>query len=80
VVPSAQALGIGLEHRVDSPSEAARLTCTLTDLRAESAILVCNPISANDVTDGEEVAVASRGRGPAPSDRSRIGVVFTVQS
>ena len=55
-----EAPGIELEHRVDSPADAARLARTLTDLRAESAILLCNPIPAADAMDGEEVAAASR--------------------
>ena len=55
-----EAPGIELEHRVDTPADAARLARTLTDLRAESAILLCNPIPAADAMDGEEVAAASR--------------------
>jgi pseudouridine-5'-phosphate glycosidase len=54
-----EAPDIELEHRVDSPADAARLARTLWDLRAESAILLCNPIPAADAMDGEEVAAAS---------------------
>jgi pseudouridine-5'-phosphate glycosidase len=51
---------VELEHRVDSPSEAARLAIALTDLGVESAILLCNPIPAADAMDAQEVAAASR--------------------
>ena len=51
---------VELEHRVDLPSEAARLVTALTDLGAESAILLCNPIPSEDAIDAEEVAAASR--------------------
>ena len=55
-----EAPGVELEHRVNSPADAARLARTLTDLRAGSAILLCNPIPAADAMDGKEVAAASR--------------------
>jgi len=55
-----EAPGVELEHRVDAPGDAARLARTLTDLGAESAILLCNPIPAADAMDGDEVAAASR--------------------
>ena len=55
-----EAPGVELEHRVNSPGDAARLARTLTDLRADSAILLCNPIPATAAMDGKEVATASR--------------------
>jgi pseudouridylate synthase len=55
-----EARGVELEHRVDTPVDAARLARTFTDLRAESAILLCNPIPRADAMNGEDVADASR--------------------
>jgi pseudouridylate synthase len=55
-----EAPDIELEHRVDSSSEAARLTAALTGLGSRSAILLCNPIPARDAMDAEEVTAASR--------------------
>jgi pseudouridine-5'-phosphate glycosidase len=55
-----EAPDVELEHRVDSPAEAAGLVAALSDLGARSAILLCNPIPAADAMDGEEVAAASR--------------------
>jgi pseudouridylate synthase len=66
-----EAPGVELEHRVDTPADAARLARTLWDLHAESAILLCNPIPAADAMDGEEVAAASR---EAESRAERAGV------
>jgi pseudouridine-5'-phosphate glycosidase len=54
-----EAPGVELEHRVDTPDDAARLARTLTDMRAETAILLCNPIPAADAMDAEEVADVS---------------------
>jgi pseudouridylate synthase len=55
-----EAPGVELEHRVDTPADAAGLARMLTGLGAESAILLCNPIPAADAMDGDEVAAASR--------------------
>jgi pseudouridine-5'-phosphate glycosidase len=55
-----EAPDVELEHRVDSPAEAAGLAAALTDLGAKSAILLCNPIPAEDAMDAEEVSNASR--------------------
>lgn len=55
-----EAPDVEIEHRVESPSEAARLATALTEMGAESAILLCNPIPAEDAMDAEEVAAASR--------------------
>ena len=54
-----EAPGVELEHLVDSPADAGRLARMLWDLRAESAILLCNPIPAAAAMDGAEVAAAS---------------------
>jgi pseudouridine-5'-phosphate glycosidase len=66
-----EAPDIELEHRVDSPSEAARLTTALMGLGSESAILLCNPIPAADAMDAGEVAAASR---EAESRAEREGI------
>lgn len=50
---------VELEHRADSPSEAARLATALMDLGAESAILLCNPIPEAYAMDPVEVASAA---------------------
>jgi pseudouridylate synthase len=51
---------VEMEHRVDTPSEAAAIARALTELGAGSAILLCNPIPAADAMDAAEVAAASR--------------------
>ena len=50
---------VELEHRADSPPDAARLARTLTDLRVESAILLCNPIPEAYAMDPVEVTAAA---------------------
>lgn len=66
-----EAPDIELEHRIDSPTEAARLSATLTALGAESAILLCNPIPAGDAMDAAEVAAASH-EAEARAERERV--------
>lgn len=50
--------GLPLEHRVDTPAEAARLARARAQLGVESAILLCNPIAAEHALDPAAVAEA----------------------
>jgi pseudouridine-5'-phosphate glycosidase len=52
---------IALEHRVDSPGEAAAVVRTRRALRIGSALLICNPIPAERALAEEEVAAAVTG-------------------
>lgn len=49
---------VELEHRVDSPAEAAALGAALQDLEVRSALLICNPVPAAIAMDVEEVRAA----------------------
>jgi pseudouridine-5'-phosphate glycosidase len=49
---------IALEHRVDSPAEAARIAATARELDTPSTVLLCNPVPAGDAMDAAEVASA----------------------
>ncbi|MEO8424713.1 MAG: pseudouridine-5'-phosphate glycosidase [Actinomycetota bacterium] len=54
-----EAPDVELEHRVDSPSEAARLVKAHAGIGVESAILLCNPIPEAYAMDRVEVAAAA---------------------
>jgi pseudouridine-5'-phosphate glycosidase len=54
-----EAPGVELEHRVDSPDEAAALVRAMRELDTGSAILLCNPIPTERAMDADEVATAS---------------------
>jgi pseudouridine-5'-phosphate glycosidase len=47
-----------LEHRLDSPAEAAALARARRDLGVESAVLLCNPIPSDRAMDPAVVAAA----------------------
>jgi len=47
-----------LEHRLDTPAEAAGLARARRELGVESSILLCNPIPADHAMDAAEVASA----------------------
>ena len=49
---------VPLEHRVDSPAEAARIATAARGLDASSTVLLCNPVPAGDAMAAEEVASA----------------------
>jgi pseudouridine-5'-phosphate glycosidase len=53
-------IDLPLEHRVDSPEEAASAARARRDLRVESSLLVCNPVPPEHALDRETVAVAVR--------------------
>ncbi|HEY7666680.1 MAG TPA: pseudouridine-5'-phosphate glycosidase [Actinomycetota bacterium] len=53
-----EATGVELEHRVDSPSEAAGLAKAARDLGVKAATLLCNAIPVDDAMDADEVATA----------------------
>ena len=49
---------VELEHRVDTPDEAAAMVRAATDLGVASTILLCNPVPSADAMDADEVAAA----------------------
>ena len=49
---------VELEHRVDSPEEAAAALAASISLETRSVLLLCNPIAAAFAMDAEEVAAA----------------------
>lgn len=51
---------VALEHRVDTPEEAAAVARAHQELGVRSTILLGNPIPANHAMDPDEVAVAAR--------------------
>ena len=50
---------VDLEHRVDTPEEAASIATAVEDLDMPSTVLVCNPIPDAFAMDAEEVASAA---------------------
>jgi pseudouridine-5'-phosphate glycosidase len=50
---------VDLEHRVDSPAEAAALVRAQRALGTEGAILLCNPVPAGSAMDAGEVLAAT---------------------
>jgi pseudouridylate synthase len=52
--------GVELEHRVDTPAEAAGVLAAAIDLETRSTIVLCNPIPSEVAMDAEEIAVATR--------------------
>jgi pseudouridine-5'-phosphate glycosidase len=51
---------VGLEHRVDTPDQAAAVLAAAIDLDTRSTILLCNPIPSAFAMDAREVAAATR--------------------
>ena len=51
---------VELEHRVDSPEEAAAALAASISLETRSVLLLCNPIVAAFAMDAEEVAAAAQ--------------------
>ena len=51
---------VELEHRVDTPEEAAGLLAAAIDLEARSTIVLCNPIPPEVAMDADEIAVATQ--------------------
>ena len=49
---------VELEHRVDSPEEAAAALAASISLETRSVLLLCNPIAAASAMDADEVAAA----------------------
>ena len=47
-----------LEHRVDTPAQAAALARARRELEVESSILLCNPIPADRAMNAAQVATA----------------------
>jgi pseudouridylate synthase len=62
---------VDLEHRVDSPAEAAAILRAATDLGTRSTILLCRPIRSDAAMEPAEVAAASR-EAERRADRSRV--------
>lgn len=51
---------VELEHRVDTPEEAAGLLGAAIDLEARSTIVLCNPIPPEVAMDADQIAVATQ--------------------
>jgi pseudouridylate synthase len=51
---------VDLEHRVDTPDEAAAILAAAIGLDTRSTILLCNPIASELAMDAGEVAAAAR--------------------
>jgi pseudouridine-5'-phosphate glycosidase len=51
---------VELEHRVDTPDEAAAVLQAAMDLDTRSTILLCNPIPTEAAMDAGEIAAATR--------------------
>jgi pseudouridine-5'-phosphate glycosidase len=49
---------LDLEHRADTPADAARLARARADLGVESAVLLCQPVPASHALDRDVVAAA----------------------
>ena len=49
---------VGLEHRVDTPEQAAAVARAVMDLHVAATVLLCNPIPEADAMDAVEVAAA----------------------
>jgi pseudouridine-5'-phosphate glycosidase len=62
---------VDLEHRADTPEEAAALLRAADELGAPSAILLCRPIRAEAAMDAAEVAAATR-EAERRADRARV--------
>ena len=50
---------VELEHRADTPEQAAAVARAVTDLRVPTTVLLCNPIPAAYAMDPAEVAAAA---------------------
>jgi pseudouridine-5'-phosphate glycosidase len=71
-----EAPGVDLEHRVDTPAEAAVLARVTRDLRVEAATLLCNAVPAAAAMEPGEVARVSaqaeaRAEGAGVSGKGR---------
>jgi pseudouridine-5'-phosphate glycosidase len=62
---------VDLDHRVDSPDEAAAVLTFAIELDTRSTMLLCNPIEPNLAMDAGEVAAAAR-RAEERADREGV--------
>ena len=62
---------VDLEHRVDTPDEAAALLRAAAELGSRSTILLCRPIRPDAAMEAAEVAAASR-EAERRADRARV--------
>ena len=62
---------VELEHRVDTPEEAAAIVRAVSDLRATTTVLLCNPVPEADAMDGDDVALAV-GEAEARAERNGV--------
>ena len=51
---------VELEHRVDTPAEAAAIAAVQRRLGANAAVLLCNPIAAEHALDPDDLLAATR--------------------
>ena len=54
----ARETSVELEHRVDTPSEAAAIARAVSDLRVPTTVLLCNPVPEAEAMDAGDVASA----------------------
>ena len=62
---------VELEHRVDTPDEAAAIARAAGDLGTATTVLLCNPIPADHAMEADEVA---RAASEAEARAERAGV------
>jgi pseudouridine-5'-phosphate glycosidase len=54
----ARETSVELEHRVDTPGEAAAIVRAVSDLRVPTTVLLCNPVPEAEAMDAGDVASA----------------------
>lgn len=54
----ARETSVELEHRVDTPGEAAAIARAVSDLRVPTTVLLCNPVPDAEAMDADDVASA----------------------
>ena len=54
----ARETSVALEHRVDTPGEAATIARAVSDLRVPTTVLLCNPVPEAEAMDAGDVASA----------------------
>ena len=73
----AREAAVALEHRVDTPGEAAALVEAGAELATRSTILLCNPVPQGDALDAEEIGAASRAAETRADERGVRGKART---
>ncbi|MGZ8581997.1 MAG: pseudouridine-5'-phosphate glycosidase [Actinomycetota bacterium] len=68
---------VELEHRMDSPDEAAATLGACLTLRTDSTVLICNPVPSEVAMDADEVARAAREAERLADERGAFGKART---